>query len=341
MIVRDVVMRDGVKVSVVIPYYNAASYISRAIESLLSQTYQNIEIIAVDDFSTDCGRAVVDELSARDSRVRSITSQTKGANWARHAGVSHSSGDYIAFLDSDDTWRSDAMRSMLDIALRKDVDIVCCNVAQFSESNEKKLLSFARPGVVVKIKEEPYSLLELPPMVCGKLFRAEVLRGFQFESVPFAQDWNICYKAAAHASSVFFLDECLYSYIRRDSSVSSLKKVHGVSALKEAERSILGIVDYYAEVGASSILGRPLFVVYCLFYLDLLLRSFRIEDKNDRCKVYQMISGRVRFFEVVRALSWSLGSKNRRRLIFLGGALPSFFFYEFVRGLSRRFGLWS
>lgn len=334
-------MLDSVKVSVVIPYYNAEAYVGRAVKSLLSQTYQNIEIVAVDDFSTDSGRAVLDELSKGDSRVRSVSTKAKGANWARHAGVSQSTGEYIAFLDSDDTWREDAIRSMLYVALKENVDIVCCNVSQFSNGREEKLLSFPRSGVVVNMMEEPYSLLELPPMVCGKLFRAGVLRGFQFESVPFAQDWNICYKAAAGASTVFFLDECLYNYIRRDTSVSSLKKVHGAQALKEAERSILDIVDYYERVGASERLRHPLFVVYCLFYLDLLLRSFRIEDRGTRRTVYRMISGRVQLGEVIKALFWKLGSKNRKRLIFLGGGLPGFVFYECLRSVSRRVGLWS
>lgn len=102
-------------ISVIMPAHNAEMYIDAAIRSVLSQDYQNWEMIIIDDASTDSTASVISTYCSIDSRIRCITfSQNQGVATARNAGIAEAKGDYIAFLDSDDLWSSEKLRTQLD-----------------------------------------------------------------------------------------------------------------------------------------------------------------------------------------------------------------------------------
>lgn len=95
------------KVSVVIPVYNVKPYLERCVESVLRQSYKDLEIILVDDGSTDGSGEMCDEMSTRDQRIRVIHQENKGLSGARNTGIDHATGEYIIFIDSDDEWLLD------------------------------------------------------------------------------------------------------------------------------------------------------------------------------------------------------------------------------------------
>lgn len=102
------------KISIVMPLYNAEDYVSEAIESVRSQTYEDWELIVIDDCSTDCSRAKVDELAALDSRILVYSNaKNSGAAFTRTAGLKHVSGEYLAFLDADDVWMPEKMEKQI------------------------------------------------------------------------------------------------------------------------------------------------------------------------------------------------------------------------------------
>ena len=113
-------------VSVIVPIYKVEPYLRQCVDSIISQTYKNLEIILVDDGSPDACPQICDEYAQKDNRVRVIHKLNEGLSSARNAGLDIATGDYIAFVDSDDWLESDMYRILLELLLRHDADVAEC-----------------------------------------------------------------------------------------------------------------------------------------------------------------------------------------------------------------------
>lgn len=120
-------------ISVIIPVYNVEKYLSECVDSVLKQTYENFEIILVDDGSTDGSGAMCNEYAARDSRIRVIHKANGGASSARNVGIGAAAGDYLYFPDSDDYITPDALEKLLNRAEKEDADLVFFDAVSFDE----------------------------------------------------------------------------------------------------------------------------------------------------------------------------------------------------------------
>lgn len=118
------VISENPKVSVLIPVYNYEKYVAKCIESVINQTYKNVEIIAVDDGSTDRSGIILDEYAQKDNRLHVIHKENGGIGSAIKTAIENANGEYIAFLDSDDYMDLDAYEKLVDVALKNDADIV-------------------------------------------------------------------------------------------------------------------------------------------------------------------------------------------------------------------------
>ena len=138
-------------ISIIIPVYNVASYLREALDSAIHQTYEKLEIIIIDDGSTDGSGEICDEYSD-DSRVIIIHQTHQGVSAARNTGLELARGDYIAFLDPDDAYHLSFIRSMLEVTFRENADIVICKYYQLQtikqmDAGEKRIiLPSAKPG---------------------------------------------------------------------------------------------------------------------------------------------------------------------------------------------------
>ena len=130
-----------IKVSVIIPIYNAREYVGLAIESAIDQTLREIEIICVDDGSTDHSLQVVKEYAAQDSRIRIVTENNAGVAIARNNGLRRARGEYIAFLDADDFMESPTLERLYNLAKEKNLDIAIAGYDLFQE----KTCKFVKP----------------------------------------------------------------------------------------------------------------------------------------------------------------------------------------------------
>lgn len=122
------------KISVIVPVYNSEKYVRRCIESVIMQTYQNWELIMVDDGSEDNSLTILYEYEKQDSRIKVIHQDNKGPGNARNKGINHATGDYIVFVDSDD--RID--ENYFSLLSKKTEDVVFINVVQINETTKRK-----------------------------------------------------------------------------------------------------------------------------------------------------------------------------------------------------------
>ena len=124
---------DGPLVSVVIPVYNVEKYLRECVDSVINQTYRHIEIILIDDGSTDSGGDICDEYMSTDSRIRLIHQENHGLGNARNVGLRDATGKYIIFLDSDDYWKLTALGKLVEEAERKNLQIIAFAAQSFCD----------------------------------------------------------------------------------------------------------------------------------------------------------------------------------------------------------------
>lgn len=129
-------------ISVIVPIYNVEKYVKKCIESIINQTYRNIEIILVDDGSIDKSGEICDEYSFRDNRIKVLHQRNRGPAAARKEGVLLATGKYIGYVDGDDWIEPDMYKNLLDYACRYDVDVVESGVIDSWNDEEKKRTSY-------------------------------------------------------------------------------------------------------------------------------------------------------------------------------------------------------
>ena len=144
------------KISIIVPIYNIRDLLDEAVQSIVSQTYENIEIILVDDGSSDGSRTACDSWTLRDSRIRCIHQKNAGAGMARNAGLYLSSGEYILFVDGDDEIAPDLCEKLLSELLKERADVSYCG---FLNIFRDKTVEIIPDDKVLKGREIPYALV--------------------------------------------------------------------------------------------------------------------------------------------------------------------------------------
>ena len=224
-------------VSVILPVYGVEKYLPECVDSLLAQTYENLEIILVDDASPDRCGAICDDYAARDSRVRVIHKENGGAASARNAGLDAARGTYVCFVDSDDTVEADYVQTLLETL--GDGDMAMCGFYFRSRSgSQPEILApgiYDREGFLKRFLEDwSCSLL------WNKLFRRDCIGSLRMEEGHRVDDEFFTYRVALNCRKTVVTAKCLYHYRMRGSSV-----MQDDSAVKE--RMMLDRIAYNVD----------------------------------------------------------------------------------------------
>ena len=164
------------KVSVIIPCYNVEKYLGKCLESILNQTYSNLEIICVNDGSTDSTLALLEEYSQKDERIRIINQQNQGVSAARNSGLEVATGSYIIFVDSDDFIKLNTCELAMGRILKTDADICCFGTNEISKGLSKERLWERECFERYSDKElDDSARKHLLVNVCGKLYKKAFL----------------------------------------------------------------------------------------------------------------------------------------------------------------------
>lgn len=210
------------KISVIVPVYNAEKYLNKCIESVLAQTYPDWELILVDDGSKDGSADIIDGYAASDTRIKAIHQENAGPGMARNRGIEDASGDYITFLDSDDYLSDDFYEQMRPL-MEQAADCIIFDY-QFVSDSGKKLgnghsidSNILHPGLMERKSAFVYTF----GSTGGKLYNRKVL--FQY-NIKFAElfrceDMPFTKIALARCSSIYYLPKRLYNYVQVESSL--------------------------------------------------------------------------------------------------------------------------
>ena len=205
-------------VSVIIPVYNVEKYLKKCVDSVLNQTYRNLDIILVDDGSTDLSGKMCDELGIDDKRVTVIHKQNGGLSDARNAGLNVARGKYYAFVDSDDYISSDMIEIMVNSARENSCEIAICNMVKFSESGESALFYHPVAQKQILLGENRFKTLK-QPSVCNKLFKASLFQNIRFPKGKYYEDTFVYHELLYRAKSVVLTGSNSYWYLERSDSI--------------------------------------------------------------------------------------------------------------------------
>lgn len=220
------------KVSVIIPIYKVEQYIRRCLDSILAQTYHNLEIILVDDGSPDNCPLICDEYAKRDPRIKVIHKPNGGLSDARNAGLKVFTGDYVYFFDSDDYIANNLIEIALHSALTTSADLVIFNYYRVDEQDNLLSTSNFRTGIydIEDRNRVDYIVNNLAKYTVGweawnRLYKSDVIREnhlfFWDNKVIFAEDFGFSLNFALHANKISCIPDALYYYLIRENSIMS------------------------------------------------------------------------------------------------------------------------
>lgn len=274
-------------ISVIVPVYQVAAYLNTCVASICGQTYRELEIILVDDGSTDKSPLICDEWKRKDSRVKVVHKINGGLSDARNAGMAVAAGDYIGFVDADD-WISPEMYERLVFAIEmNNSDIACCAVEMFWESSDKKSFLLRPRNNVLNREEAQLALLketELKQPVWYKLYKRKMIQDIPFEIGKQHEDVFWSYQAVGRASRVSIIDYVGYHYRQRADSIMgrrfSMKNLDALDAYCRRYEYLKMHFPKIAEEGLVCIWEA------CIFYGQMNLLYI---DEKDRIVVWNRI----------------------------------------------------
>lgn len=216
-----------IKVSVIVPIYNTEKFLKKCIDSIVNQTLEEIEIILINDGSTDNSHNICEEYSKKyPQKIRYINNKNIGCSASRNLGMSLAQGEYIAFVDSDDYIDKEMYQEMYEKARKEDLDIVVCGIK--TTTFDKNLINS-----LPKFSKNYYSLLSYRGKISNpvnKIFKKSKIGKITFiEKIHSFEDFNFCFKIYLKTKKIAIINRSYYNYIYHgNNSIFNLKKRLGV-----------------------------------------------------------------------------------------------------------------
>lgn len=218
---------DEPLISIIIPVYNVEKYIENCLETVIKQTYKNIEIILVDDGSKDSSSKICDKYAKKDNRIRVIHKKNGGLSDARNVGTEQATGMFITYIDSDDSVTYDYVEYLYKlIKMDKDITFSSCNVeiVRKEEHTENTEIAKEEYGVNIFNKQQAFKALlyakELFLSACGKLFYSGFIKKYKFPVGLAYEDTAVIYKWINDSNKIICGSKPCYKYYSRDNSIS-------------------------------------------------------------------------------------------------------------------------
>ena len=211
------------KASIIIPVYNVEDYLEKCLDSAISQTLKDIEIIVVNDESTDNSPHIIHTYAKKDPRIVVIDQENRGLGGARNSGIEAARGEYLFFLDSDDYIASETLETLCHHAKEYDLDMVVFNYTKVDERGNPIITTDF--GNTILSRDEAFRKilsLKTSPMACNKLYKKYLFADFniRYPEKFLHEDINIAYKLGWHAEKVGFVDKSFYYWLTRTGSIT-------------------------------------------------------------------------------------------------------------------------
>ena len=289
-------------ISVIVPVYNVEEYLPKCIESIISQTYKNIEIILVDDGSTDRSGRICEEYAQKDDRIIVLHKENGGLSDARNCGINIATGDWVQFVDSDDYIHHTMLEKMYSCCRQNKTKLaVCGRVDVNAETGEETV-------VLCPQKEEVISSVECNRRcmiwkgsdfsACDKFYHMELWKNYRFPVGRVTEDVAVIYKIIAEADNITLLNIPMYYYFHRENSISttqhfSRKSLH----LYEHSLQILEWTqEFVPQIKNEAMSFYCKAALYTVCWLDKEQKEVRNEYHTEYHNIYNSLKANRKFF---------------------------------------------
>ena len=262
------------KVSVIVPVYNMEKYLSRCLTSLINQTIDDLEIIVVNDGSTDKSDEIIKEYKKANNNIRYVTKENGGLSSARNFGLLYATGEYIAFLDSDDYVDRNMYKKMYEKAKEHNSDYVECDFLWQYDDHQK-----IDTGIRYINKKEMFVTARV--VAWNKLIKREIIleNKLQFPVGLYYEDVEFFYKLLPHINSFDFVEEPLVYYVQRETSIVNKQD----SRTKQIFKILDNVIDYYKANGIYDEYQKEIeYTCARILLCSSLKRMIQIPDKTTR-----------------------------------------------------------
>lgn len=258
-------------ISVIVPIYNVEQFLDRCIESLQKQTYKNLEIFLVDDGSTDRSGKICDQYASEDSRIHVIHKPNGGPSSARNEGLKKCTGDYIAFVDSDD-WVEPELYDILLKLSKENYTLItgCAAVTDFEDGTSVNNHNDRENGIITGktcALDVLYQTKHAWGAMYAKLFNKELLDGIFFPDISHLEDYSVSLQLFMKTDRIYFCNKPLYHYMSRQNSLS--KAGYSRNKLKTIDAANMIRRDIYNKSSDKEIHDAADYFVFLMSFLIL------------------------------------------------------------------------
>ena len=266
-------MKNG-KVSVIVPVYNVEEYVGECIESIINQTYTNLEILINNDGSTDNSYEICKSYAEKDNRIRLFSQENKGLSAARNAMIEKVSGDYVLFVDSDDKIALTYAERLVHALESNDARAVACKYIRWgrkkSIDNRRQRTKSVKAKKILSSENIAYFFSFLFGLRCAawcKLLRKEDVKHLTFPVGRYYEDMMVMPKFMSDLGSIIYLPEKLYLYRQRNGSI--MHTSFNIAKTDELD-AYIGIVKLGAQLGSMRIARHGMLYFFTMYNIDLI-----------------------------------------------------------------------
>lgn len=263
------VKQDLPLISVIIPIYNIGQYVNRCVDSVIRQTYKNIEIVLVDDGSTDNSSLICDAYKMKDERITVIHKENGGLSDARNCGIEHMTGDYLTFVDGDDYISVNCIETLYKTLIASEAKISVCKIKYVKENDKIILVSSSKfSNIKMFHKTEAIKnfliMKDIDTSVCGKLYPKQAFKNIRFPYGKLFEDLGTTYKILDLYDEIAYCNSECYFYVSRENSIQTqkfdLKKMDEIYMASE-------MYDFINKKYPELVLSAKNRVISCCFHV--------------------------------------------------------------------------
>ncbi|MBR6033720.1 MAG: glycosyltransferase [Clostridia bacterium] len=213
-------------ISVIVPIYNKEKYLKKCIDSILNQSYTNLDVILINDGSIDNSNKICEEYASNDKRIRYISTENRGAARARNTGIETAKGEYISFIDADDYIEQSYFETLINLVNQYQADFAECGFDRVLEGEE---YTFPNKKEQIRVMTRKETLIELygkdddehvkNVIMCNKLFKRKLFDNIAYVPGRVIDDETIIYKLINKSEKIVDLQDTLYAYVQSSNSI--------------------------------------------------------------------------------------------------------------------------
>lgn len=244
-------------ITVIVPVYNVEPYLRKCLDSIVNQTYRDLEILVIDDGSTDGSGRICDEYTEKDARIRVFHTENRGLSCARNLGLDKAKGSWIGFVDSDDWIEAHAIQRFLDTAMTTGADIAACRFYQEYVDRTIESPGANEPFIVEGDKILRSMLVErkMSEDVWNKFYSAKLFNNIRYPEGRIFEDYATTYKLIQKSRRLAYIPDCLIHYRNRENSLSNIHSMKSLvdywSVYRERFDNLGQLSDEYYRVALS------------------------------------------------------------------------------------------